>query len=174
MATISEIKVPAEFRENMRKVFARKMNCSETSPMAINFETAVYNYAIQEAVFRKLRKVWDKPEFTQLYLDRCRSMYANLTPANITQLANGEIVPQAFPFMTHQEMNPERWSVLIDRKLKRDASKYEKRVGSSTDMFTCKKCKSKNCTYYELQTRSADEPATIFVTCLDCGKHWKS
>jgi hypothetical protein len=25
---------------------------------------------------------------------------------------------------------------------------------------------------YELQTRSSDEPMTIFVTCLDCGKRW--
>ena len=58
--------------------------------------------------------------------------------------------------------------------MKRDVSKFNTNTQASTDMFTCRKCKSKRCTYYELQTRSADEPATIFVTCLDCGKNWKS
>jgi transcription elongation factor S-II len=28
-------------------------------------------------------------------------------------------------------------------------------------------------TYYEMQTRSADEPMTVFVSCLNCGKNWK-
>lgn len=27
--------------------------------------------------------------------------------------------------------------------------------------------------YYEKQTRSADEPMTVFGTCLDCGKKWR-
>ena len=63
---------------------------------------------------------------------------------------------------------------LIDMKIKRKESRYDNKAVASTDMFTCRKCKSKRCTYYELQTRSADEPATIFVTCLDCGKNWKS
>jgi transcription elongation factor S-II len=75
--------------------------------------------------------------------------------------------------MTHQEMKPERWAELIAKKIKRDASRFDTNIEASTDMYTCKKCKSKKCTYYEMQTRSADEPATIFVTCLDCGKHWK-
>ena len=42
-----------------------------------------------------------------------------------------------------------------------------------TDSFTCRKCRSKKCTYYELQTRSADEPMTLFITCIDCGTKWK-
>ena len=75
--------------------------------------------------------------------------------------------------MTHQEMKPSRWKELIDQKIKRDENKYNTCIQASTDMFTCRKCKSKRCTYYELQTRSADEPATIFVTCLDCGKNMK-
>ena len=29
------------------------------------------------------------------------------------------------------------------------------------------------CTYYQLQTRSADEPMTTFVTCINCGNRWK-
>ena len=40
-------------------------------------------------------------------------------------------------------------------------------------LFTCGKCKSKRTTYYQLQTRSADEPMTTFVTCKDCSKRWK-
>ena len=39
--------------------------------------------------------------------------------------------------------------------------------------FTCKKCKGQNTTYYQMQTRGADEPMTNFVTCLDCKNQWK-
>lgn len=45
---------------------------------------------------------------------------------------------------------------------------------ASTDMFKCSKCKQRKCTYYQLQTRSADEPMTTFVTCCHCGNRWKS
>ena len=46
-------------------------------------------------------------------------------------------------------------------------------MDGNTDMFTCYKCKSTNCSYYQLQTRSADEPMTTYVTCLECGQRWK-
>jgi hypothetical protein len=42
-----------------------------------------------------------------------------------------------------------------------------------TGMFTCGRCKSKRTTFYLLQTRSADEPMTAFITCLACGNRWK-
>lgn len=45
--------------------------------------------------------------------------------------------------------------------------------GTATDMFTCGKCKSKKCTYTQLQTRSSDEPMTTFVYCMNCGHRWK-
>jgi len=76
--------------------------------------------------------------------------------------------------MTHQELDANMWKELIDKKIKRDDSKFNVNIESSTSLFTCKKCGSKKCTYYELQIRSADEPATIFITCLECGKHWKT
>jgi len=143
--------------------------------LCINLEKGVFNYAIKEANSKKIIKKWENPYFVQLYLDRLRSLYLNLKNDELlSQLKNKEITPQSLAFMTHQEMNPEHWRVLIDKKIKRDANKYTTNIKASTDMFTCKKCKSKRCTYYELQTRSADEPATIFVTCLDCGKNWKS
>ena len=75
--------------------------------------------------------------------------------------------------MSHQELNPERWTELIRLKSIRDKNKYEQNLEAITDSFTCRKCRSKKCTYYELQTRSADEPMTIFITCLDCGSKRK-
>ena len=161
-----------KFRKNIR---AKLDPILENDKLSQNLEIGIYNYAIKEANSRKIIKKWDNPHFAQLYLDRLRSIYVNLKNTEILQqIKSGEIAPQSVAFMTHQELNPERWKPLIDQKIKRDASKFSTNIQASTDMFTCKKCRSKKCTYYELQTRSADEPATIFVTCLDCGKHWKS
>lgn len=169
-----QIPDPEKFRENIRKRFIPILNPDNES-IAINMEKGVFNYAIKEASQRKIVKKWENPLFTQIYIDRLRSIYLNLRhPDLLEQIRSGEIAPQTVAFMTHQEFQPEHWRELIERKIKRDASKYTSNVEASTDMFTCKKCRSKRCTYYELQTRSADEPATVFVTCLDCGKHWKS
>jgi transcription elongation factor S-II len=44
---------------------------------------------------------------------------------------------------------------------------------ASTDQFRCGKCGQRSCTYFQMQTRSADEPMTTFVTCTHCGNRWK-
>jgi len=169
MHTISN---PDSFRANIREKLQPILGDEKISA---NLEIAIYNYAIKEANSRKIIKKWDNPYFVQLYVDHLRSIYFNLKNKELLdQIKSGEITAQAVAFMTHQELNPGRWSKLIAQKIKRDSNKFTTNIQASTDMFTCKKCRSKKCTYYELQTRSADEPATIFVTCLDCGKHWKS
>ena len=40
-------------------------------------------------------------------------------------------------------------------------------------LFKCRKCKSTKTTYYQMQTRSADEPMTTYVTCKTCSNRWK-
>jgi transcription elongation factor S-II len=165
------IQNPSQFRENIRKKLIPVIGNEKD---ASNLEIGIYNFAIKEANSRKIIKKWENPYFSQLYLDRLRSIYINLKNQELlTHIQNKEITPQDLAFMTHQEMNPTHWKEYIEKKIKRDMSKFTTNIEASTDMFTCKKCKSKRCTYYELQTRSADEPMTVFVTCLDCGKHWK-
>ena len=175
------IQDPNTFRENIRQklqtIFQTPDHPDAENALrhATNLEKGVFNYTLKESTSRKIVKKWENPAFTQLYLDRMRSIYINLkNPDLVNQIANGETLAQTVAFMTHQEFNPMRWRELIDKKRKRDASKCTNNIEASTDMFTCKKCKSKRCTYYEMQTRSADEPATVFVSCLDCGKNWKS
>jgi len=160
------------FRRNIQKRFE---DILENETKSINLEKGIYNYAIKESNNNKIIKKWDNPYFVQLYLDRLKSIFVNLKNEKLLdKIKTDEITPQTLAFMTHQEMNEDIWKELLDKKMKRDANKYTNNIQASTDMFTCRKCKSKRCTYYELQTRSADEPATIFVTCLDCGKNWKS
>jgi len=163
-----------QFRSNICCKLAEILN--ETT-LAINLEKGVYNYAIREAKFNSIVRKWDNPAFMQLYTDRLRTIYTNLNtqPEFCNRVKSGELDPETLAYITHQEMNPVRWKESIERKIKRDDSKFNAKVEASTDMFVCKnwKCKSKRCTYYEMQTRSADEPATVFITCLDCGKHWK-
>jgi transcription elongation factor S-II len=94
-------------------------------------------------------------------------------PELLEQLKSGQTKAHVIAFMTHQEMNPVKWEPLIIAKAKRDKTKYETTMEAATDTFTCRKCRSKKCTYYQMQTRSADEPMTTFVTCIDCGNRWK-
>jgi transcription elongation factor S-II len=44
---------------------------------------------------------------------------------------------------------------------------------AETDQFKCGRCGKRRCKYFQLQTRSADEPMTTFVTCVNCGNRWK-
>jgi transcription elongation factor S-II len=170
---MNSIENPDTFRQNIR---SRLYAIIGEEYKSVNLEKGIYNFAIKEANQHKIIKKWNNKKFTQLYIDRLRAIFINLknNPTLLEQIKNNEVKSHMVAFMTHQEMNPEHWRVLIEQKIKRDVSKFTNNIEASTDMFTCKKCRSKKCTYYELQTRSADEPATIFVTCLDCGKHWKS
>ena len=181
------IQNPNQFRENIRikimqilkehQILQKIADKHDILPETVstNLEKGVFNYTIRECNFRKLVKKWENPSFVQIYIDRLRMIYNNIkSPTVIDGLCSGEIMPQGVAFMTHQEFQPDKWNPLIEKKIKRDASKCDKKVGASTAMFTCSRCQSKNCTYYEMQTRSADEPATIFITCLNCDKHWRN
>ena len=59
----------------------------------------------------------------------------------------------------------------IDNKIK--ALIVEKEESKEEGAYKCSECHSKNTIQQEMQTRSADEPMTIFITCQNCGKRWK-
>jgi len=166
------IKSPEEFRNNIRVKLQEFLHDAKN---AKNLEIGVYNYALKEASNRKVVKKWDNPYFVQLYTDQLRSVYLNLKNQIFLreQVESGEIKAHKIAFMTHQEMAPEKWDALIQAKIKRDKTKYETNMEAATDTFKCRKCHTNKCTYYQLQTRSADEPMTTFVTCLECGNRWK-
>lgn len=40
-------------------------------------------------------------------------------------------------------------------------------------LFVCSRCHSRSVQTRQMQTRSADEPMTVFCRCQACGKRWK-
>jgi len=175
-----QIKDPSLFRTNIQQKIGELFLSLETNPeiltsIAMNVEKGIYNFAIRESKMKKVLCKWESQPFVQIYLSRLRSLLWNLE-SNLElrqMIQSGEITAEILSKMTHQEFQPEQWKEMIERKMMRDASKFSDNTQASTDMFTCRKCKSKRCTYYEMQTRSADEPATVFITCLNCGKNWR-
>jgi transcription elongation factor S-II len=172
MSNITKINNSEIFRINIKnKLNYILLNNANSS----NLEKGIFNYTLKEATYKKIVKKWDNPYFVQIYIDRLRSVFANINNKEIKeQINNNTIKIHTIAFMTHQEMKPERWTELVKNKTKRDTNLFETNLEAATDTFTCRKCKSKKCTYMAMQTRSADEPMTIFVTCLDCGQRWKT
>ena len=145
-----------------------------------NLEREIYNYCIEKCIEKNVVPTWNQI-FTNLYINKARSLYSNLSPDNYinnkrlkSRLQKYEFSPKDLVNMTHQELFPEHWKELIDEKSNRDKALYETKKEAMTDQFKCRKCGSRETCYYEMQTRSADEPMTIFITCLNCGNRWKN
>ena len=168
--SFSKINNPDIFRNNIVEKLDSKIKNVKKS---VNLEKGIFNYSLKEAEYRKIIKKWDNKYFIQIYVDRFRSIMINLNENIIKNVNDNVIKPHTVAFMTHQELSPEKWASLIEAKSKRDKNKFETNVAAATDTFTCKKCRGNKCTYYQMQTRSADEPMTTVVTCIDCGCRWK-
>ena len=141
---------------------------------ATNIETGIYNFTIKEATERNTICRWDNPFFVLIYVDRLRTIMHNLHNTDlISRVENNEIKSHEIGEMSHQEMDIGRWANMIEQKRKRDQSKTQLNVNIDDGAFTCRKCGSQKTTYYQLQTRSADEPMTTFVQCTQCPARWR-
>jgi DNA-directed RNA polymerase subunit M/transcription elongation factor TFIIS len=173
---IKEVSNPDTFRENIINKLSIIL-CVDTNDITKQIESAIYEYADKECKSKNYVVNWNNKYFIDIYIDRLRSVTINMSHNEHIKkiLIERKLNPRDYVFMSHQEINPERWKQLIKEKTIRDENKFNNNQEASTDLFTCPRstCKSKRCTYYEMQTRSADEPMTIFVTCLDCGKNFK-
>jgi DNA-directed RNA polymerase subunit M/transcription elongation factor TFIIS len=163
------------FRQSIANLILAKAGFS--SQQCIDIEDAIFQYAIQEATDKKVFIKWSNKYFVQIYVDKLRSFCINVANTeNYKQLlldtkCKSDI--KAAVTMTHQDIQPERWQPIIDKKIAKDKAMYETKIEASTDTFVCRRCHSNRCSYRQMQTRSADEPMTTFVSCLDCSLRWK-
>jgi len=165
------IENPEQFRNN---ILNKLNNIIDNIKICENLEKGIYNYSLDICEQRNLIKKWDNDYFIIIYIQKVKTILYNLENKDLyNKLINKNIKAHELAFMTHQEMRPDLWDELIKLKKIKDENKFSPKIEASTDDFKCGKCKSKKCTFYQLQTRSADEPMTTFVTCIDCGNRWK-
>ncbi|NXU85661.1 TCEA3 protein, partial [Xiphorhynchus elegans] len=113
------------------------------------------------------------------YRNRVRSRISNLkdpkNPGLRRNVLCGAIEPSLIARMTAEEMASDELKQLRNAMTQEAIREHQmaKTGGTVTDLFQCGKCKKKNCTYNQVQTRSADEPMTTFVLCNECGNRWK-
>lgn len=148
---------------------------------AADLEIGIFNETIEYCQSRRIPCNWASSGFQQAYLCKSRQIFANLHPDQyienarlIERLRDKEMLPHELAEFPREQLFPERWRDIIDRALVKQKNAYEPNLVAMTDQYTCSKCKKKKITYYELQTRSADEPSTHFFTCHNCGHRWKT
>ena len=167
-------------RERVHTIIDKHFDQLLDPDQRIDLERGIYNASLQEAVKKGVRKHWENPDFAELYKVVARRTVANLDPHAyignarlIQRLQEGEFLPHRVPFMAPRELYPEHWQPLADEQMKRENTMLEGDKDGGSDMFKCKRCGKAKTRYWEMQTRSADEPMTIFIRCLNCGKEWR-
>ena len=88
----------------------------------------------------------------------------------IAHIQEGKLNPKSIAFLSPMEMFPQNWEFYNRKNTLR---KYKEENMAATDNYECRRCHEKKCKVTQLQTRSADEPMTNFVSCLVCGFTFK-
>ena len=126
------------------------------------------------------------------YMDKARSLTFNLKKnadlrqqVLLGQVSSDELVKMSPDQLAPPETAKARDKMVEDLRNSRrldweqaNEKKINEQCGIKGDLlkaslFTCGRCKSHKTTSTQKQTRSADEPMTVFVLCLNCGNRWK-
>ena len=129
---------------------------------------------IEDTIFKNNKTTTPK------YKNQVRSRVFNLkdkkNPSLRENVLCGVISPEQLSVMTAEQMASDevkrQRKAFIDDGI--NAAQLAKVEGTTSSDMKCGKCGKRNCTYNQLQTRSADEPMTTFVMCNECGNRYKA
>ena len=128
---------------------------------------------IEEAIFEKYKG--DSP-----YSNRVMEILHNIRENEEFRdnIVNGEIIPEELSSMDVIKMVSKEKQEKLDETKKNKVNSIQsdwilKHTKVTEGVYKCRKCGGNKTTQSEMQTRSADEPMTLFITCVDCGNGWK-
>lgn len=120
-----------------------------------------------------------KGSVTADYRNKVRSLSLNIKDKNNPDLrvrvVEGDIAADKLVTMTNEELASDKRKREIEELQMQNLFKAKGAAAqeAETDAFQCGRCKQRKTRYYQMQTRSADEPMTTFVTCTNCNHKWK-
>jgi len=153
---------------------AEVLELPEDDTISINLEKSILNHCV-----RKVKEPsWEDYWFVQVYRHKFLEIHKNLERCEKLRrsLLEKKLKTKDVVDMKPHELHPGGpWDTAMTDKIHKDLRKQALAAEAMNQegFFTCARCKSKKTTYYQLQTRSADEPMTTFVSCINCGKNWK-
>lgn len=162
-------------RETFINKSSNLLSVKNTDILIINLEKGVFNTTIKDCKQNSHTLSWSSKYFQKKYSTVARRILANMSyTTNAEQFKNrllsGDIKPHEAAEYTREELNPDVWGRLKAESL---AKLIVKKEVAEDGMFKCNRCKSMKTVYYQMQTRSADEPMTTYVTCTNCEARWK-
>ena len=140
-----------------------------------NIEIAIYNWTVRSA---NQNKDNSKKYFASMYKHRFFAIKNAIKQGNLVERLNDKTIKfKDIVTMSPDKLVPDGVYAKTMQKLKERELEIEKNKAKNDEnyegVFMCKKCKSKKTEYYQLQTRSADEPMTTYVHCKNCDNSWK-
>jgi transcription elongation factor S-II len=169
--------VESQFRD----LVVKNLTECTTEKIATDMELHILNFVVQQCKHNGVDVDWANKVFWNAYRDKSISIYENIRPDGYVnnkhnwadKLKTGEVDTKTFVEMPPEEVCPSRWKDALDKMIETEIKLYSKNMDAAIYLY-CSRCKKKSkCEYYQLQTRSADEPMTTFVTCLECDREWK-
>ena len=110
------------------------------------------------STWSRISSILTHPEIGDRYIQYL--VDKTIRPEGIIEIAEKEI----------SMIREHKYSKEINERLRDTTVEQAKGVQG---MFTCPKCRKDKTTYYQMQTRSADEPMTVFITCTSCQHRWR-
>lgn len=137
-------------------------------------EKGIFNHTIKTSQKDQVLCTWGSDMFRSRYAHYARTIIRALYSADtVKDVLNRVSHPQQLASLNPQDMCPDVWEDVLKQLELRQKHKSEAKLTPMTQLYTCAKCKGKECVFQERFSRSADEPAVIHVKCIACGHSWK-
>lgn len=130
-----------------------------------NIEIAIYNDTVTYANKHNIESAWDNFIFKHYYVTKAMNVFHHLKNPAFKNRVIRERLSKNICSLSQSEMKSNNSIIKEDDTINLDEI--------ADGIFKCPKCHKRKVTYYQMQTRSADEPMTNFITCLSCYNRWK-
>ena len=168
MTTVVEFYVPEKDRKNTVKRLSEHFDMKHCPKI----EKGLFNFSEQYCISNGS----NLPMARAIYNDCIKNILFNCEQNNPTikkikkDITKKKFNPYNLAFLRPEELDEDNWVKIILRK---NTTEDKLKNLPSIKWHPCRVCKNIEHFYYQLQTRSADEPMTTFYICKQCDKTTK-
>jgi len=162
------------------KTYLKRLFSKQNYNIVDIIEESIYKYAVENAVKVRIIPEFENNIFKKRYLAKVHSIYNNLDTTSYLKNTNfmkdildGTLDVSNIAYINRCDVHIDSWKSIKDKQKSENEYLEMRNKVSETSEYVCGRCKRNKTTYYQMQTRSADEPMTTFITCLHCNNKWK-